>query len=209
MSERRVPVASDTAHWGPYWYLDDLASAICWGGGAIEKARLVGAALGVAEPPGQVWVSLEVGVVGDRDGGWDSWRKGGEGLETQEEPSPALGQAPPAHPGAPQAPLTDDELRKVQEVFAIQGVYKDAAHERVQGGLLGLGAPQPCQETCGDPRPPDTRPSLSPGQGIRSPFPPAPSGPEGVETCVRGGRWICWLPGRMGWGPGCAAHFNQ
>lgn len=59
-----------------------------------------------------------IGTVAGTAGGREE-----RGLETQEEPSPALGQAPPAHPGAPQAPLTDDEFRKVQEVFAIQGVY--------------------------------------------------------------------------------------
>lgn len=69
MSELRVPAACNTASWGPCWYLNDLVSTIFWGGSAIEEARLVGAALGIAEPPRQVWVSLEVGVVGDRDGG--------------------------------------------------------------------------------------------------------------------------------------------
>ena len=69
MSELRVPAACNTASWGPYWYLNDLVSTIFWGGSAIEEARLVGAALGIAEPPRKVWVSLEVGVVGDRDGG--------------------------------------------------------------------------------------------------------------------------------------------
>lgn len=41
----------------------------------------------------------------------------------------------------------------------VQGVYKHAAHEWVQGGLLDLGAPQPCQETCGDPHPQTHRPA--------------------------------------------------
>lgn len=93
--------------------LNDLVPTIFWGGGAIEEARLVGAALGIAEPPRQVWVSLEVGVVGDRDGGW-----GREGV-----------------------------LRTLQEASVVQGVYKDPAHKWVQGGLLGLGAPQPFQKT--------------------------------------------------------------
>lgn len=68
MSEPRAPAACDTAN----WYLNDLVSTIFWGGGAIKEARLVGVALGIAEPPRQVWVSLEVGVVGNRDRGWDS-----------------------------------------------------------------------------------------------------------------------------------------
>lgn len=58
---------------------------------------------------------------------------------------------PPAHPSAPQAPLTEDVLRKVREAFVVQGVYKGAAHKWMQGGLLGLSAPQPFQETCGEP----------------------------------------------------------
>ena len=58
MSERWVPAACDTANWGPCWYLNDLVSTIFWGGGAIEEARLVGAALGIAEPPRQVWAFL-------------------------------------------------------------------------------------------------------------------------------------------------------
>lgn len=61
------------SHWGPCWYLNDLAPTIFWSGGAVEEARLVGAALGVAEPPRQVWVSLEVGMVGDWDSGGDIW----------------------------------------------------------------------------------------------------------------------------------------
>lgn len=115
----------------------------------------MGAALGVAEPPGQVWVSLEVGVVGDRD----SWWKGGEGLGdttgSLRKPSPAPPTSPPS---APQAPLTN-VLRKLQESIMVQGVYKHEAHEWVQGGLLDLGAPQPCQETCGDPHPQTHRPA--------------------------------------------------
>ena len=61
----------------------------------------MGAALGVAEPPGQVWVSLEVGVVGDRD----SWWKGGEGLGDTtgsfRKPSPAPPTSPPSAPPGP------------------------------------------------------------------------------------------------------------
>jgi hypothetical protein len=58
---------------GPRWHLNDLAPPIFWGGGAIQEARVVGAALSIAEPPGQVRMSLEVGMVGDVNGGWDSW----------------------------------------------------------------------------------------------------------------------------------------
>lgn len=65
---------------GPCGYLNDLAAAIFWGGAPVEEAGVVGAALGIAEPPGQVWVALEVGVVGDRDSGRDSWWEGRKGL---------------------------------------------------------------------------------------------------------------------------------
>lgn len=66
----------DTTPPPPGWYLDDLAAAILWGGAPVEEAGVVGAALGVAEPPRQVWVSLEVSVVGDRDRGRGSWWEG-------------------------------------------------------------------------------------------------------------------------------------
>lgn len=112
----------------------------------------MGAALGIAEPPGQVGVSLEVGVVGDRDGGWDSWWKGGEGIGDTTVAFTSAGPGTPSSPGCPSGPLTD-MLGKVQEGFVVQGVHEDTAHKRVQGGLLGLGVPQPCQETCGDPEP--------------------------------------------------------
>lgn len=65
---------------GPCRYLNDLASAVFWGGAPVEEAGVAGAALGIAEPPRQVWVSLEVGVVGDGDSGWDSWGEGRKGL---------------------------------------------------------------------------------------------------------------------------------
>ena len=60
---------------------------------------------------------------------------------------------PSRPPNALGAPLTN-VLRKTGEGFLVQGVHKDAAHKRLQGGLLGLRVPQPCQETCGDPRTP-------------------------------------------------------
>lgn len=79
------------------------------------------------------------------------------------------------HPHPPQvqeAPLTH-VLRGVQGGFPVQGVHEEAAHGRVQGGLLGLGAPQPCQETCGDPQPPNWP---EPQSGTRDllPFPTTP-----------------------------------
>lgn len=80
----------------------------------------------------------------------------------------------------------------------VQGVYKDTAHKWVQGGLLGLGAPQPFQETCGETQPQTQRPSLSPSRGIKSPFHPLLGGPEIPEKCVRGEGQLCWLPGRAG-----------
>lgn len=106
MSEPWAPAACDTANWGPCWYLNDLASTIFWGGGAIEEARLVGAALGIAEPPRQVWVSLEVGVVGDRDGGWDSWRRGGEGIGDMTAAFPSPGPGTPQPTPVPLRPLS-------------------------------------------------------------------------------------------------------
>lgn len=108
------------------------------------------------------------------------------------------GRHPPATPRAPQAPLTENVLRMLQEAFVVQGVYKDAAHKWVQGGLLGLGAPQPFQETCGETRPQTQWPSLSPSWGIKSPFHPVLGGPERPEKCVRGEGQLCWLPGRAG-----------
>lgn len=84
---------------GPCWYLNDLASAVFWGGAPVEEARVAGAALGIAEPPRQVWVSLEVGVVGDRDSGWGSWEVGGkEGI------GPVTGAFTSPGPGTPTRP---------------------------------------------------------------------------------------------------------
>lgn len=148
-------------------YLNDLASAIFWGGATVEEAGVAGAALGIAQPPRQIWVALEVGVVGDRDSGWVSWWKGGEGMETRHEPSPATRRAYPTHPSAQEAPLTA-RLRKAEEGSMVQGVHEDTAHNWVQSGLLGLGAPQPCQETCADP----TAPQLVLASAWGSPSPP-------------------------------------
>lgn len=52
------------------WHLDDLVPTIFWSGGAIEEARVIGTALCVVQPPGQIWMSLEVSVVGESDSGW-------------------------------------------------------------------------------------------------------------------------------------------
>lgn len=48
VQERELTPTCDTAHWGPCWYLDDLASSIFQGGSTIKEARVVGAPLRIA-----------------------------------------------------------------------------------------------------------------------------------------------------------------
>lgn len=97
----------------------------------------------------------------------------------------SLHQPGARHPLPPQvqgAPLTH-VLREAQGGFPGQGVHEEAAHGRLQGGLLGLEAPQSCQETCGDPQP-QTGLSLGRGHGICS---PPHHALKGQERRVRGG----------------------
>lgn len=80
------------------------------------------------------------GMVGGLAGGREE-----KGLEAQGAfTSPRPGTPSPCR--CPSGALTN-VLGKAQEGFLVQGVHKDAAHEGVQSGLLGLGVPQPCQET--------------------------------------------------------------
>lgn len=79
------------------------------------------------------------GMVGGIAGGREE-----KGLEAQGAfTSPSPGTPSPCR--CPSGLLTN-VLRKMQEGFVVQGMHKDAAHKGVQSGLLGLGAPQPCQE---------------------------------------------------------------
>lgn len=120
-----------------------------------------------------------IGMVGGTSGGREEI---GERTGAFRRPSPwPVTSSPPAALGAP---LTD-VLRQTQEGFLVQGVYKDAAHQRLKGGLLGVCVPQPCQETRGDPTTPNTHVSLPLRQGISSWCP--------YETGEGG-----WVPPRKG-----------
>lgn len=94
-------------------------------------------------------------------------------------PSPGPGTpSPPQYPQ--QAPLTEGVLRA--EASVVQGMPQTKP-EQVQGGLLGLGAPNPSRPV-GKHDPKHSSPASQSQPGNKVPFPPSPWWPrETREMC--------------------------
>lgn len=142
-------------------------------------------------------------MVGDRDGGWDSWWKRGEGVGGTR----SFHQPQPRHPQPMPLPIRPSHQRAQEDAGRFRGPrYAQRCGPR--GGAewsAGPWCPAALPGGLRRPRSPQTQTSLSPGTGIRTPspwphVPGAPQGPGLGELCERKGL-LCWLPGKDGMGP--------